>query len=195
MNAASDKMKRAGFTLIELIIVIIVLGVLSVVLLPRVLDISRDAKDEAVTNTAQSVRQAISNWQKEQYTKKMTNADWSITGLYPQVGGGGKQSSCYQNPPNMGDCYPTLPTLRMLVTGSTNDVQAYKDFPLNSYQNTNLIDDTTADPCTASGLTMGWYYNSTTGLFWANNVSVDGMTDVWCVDKGNRTSGMGTGTP
>ena len=191
-----ETQSRNGFTLIELIIVIIVLGVLAVVLLPRVLDISKDAKNQAVTHTAQSVRQLISDWQKEQYVKKMINSDYSVTGIYPGVGGGSSQQACWDNPPDMVSCFPTMATVRMLVTGSTNDTQALKDFPTNSYQNSGNILITSANPCINAGNgAHGWLYNSTTGLFWANNYAVDGMTDVWCVDIGNPTSGMGTGTP
>ena len=192
---AHFQMAGAGFTLIELIIVIMVLGILSTVLLPRILDITKDAKNSAITNTAQSVRQLISDWQKEQYVKKMTNADWVITGMYPDQGGGAGTSACYTNPPDMTNCFPNGVAVRMLVTGSTNQTQSYKDFPVNAYQNTNYVGVTTGVPCATAGAMNGWYYNATSGLFWANNFSIDGMTDTWCVDKGNPTSGMGTGTP
>jgi prepilin-type N-terminal cleavage/methylation domain-containing protein len=48
---------KNGFTLIELVVVILVLGILSVIALPRFVDISKDARNA----TAQGVAAAISS--------------------------------------------------------------------------------------------------------------------------------------
>lgn len=55
---------QAGFTLIELIIVIVVLGILSVVALPRFLDISSDAK---IASLQELAKQAKSTTKLVQY--------------------------------------------------------------------------------------------------------------------------------
>jgi MSHA pilin protein MshA len=48
-----DKMKeQAGFTLIELIIVIVILGLLSAVAIPKFVDLSDDAEDAAIEGIA-----------------------------------------------------------------------------------------------------------------------------------------------
>lgn len=51
-------MRTKGFTLIELAIVIVIIGILVAIAVPRFVDLSGDAKDAAVQATASSVRSA-----------------------------------------------------------------------------------------------------------------------------------------
>ncbi|WP_041420175.1 type II secretion system protein [Shewanella violacea] len=56
----SDKYQRLnGFTLIELILVIIVLGILAVVAAPRFMDLNRDAKTSSVSGFQGSIEDAL----------------------------------------------------------------------------------------------------------------------------------------
>ena len=69
---------QAGFTIIELVVVILLLGILTATALPRFLDASDDAHGAVVTSTAGSFRSGIelfkAGWQAEgQPTTAVTN--------------------------------------------------------------------------------------------------------------------------
>lgn len=52
-------MKQAGFTLIELVMVIVILGILAAVAVPRFVDLSSEAKTAAVEGVAGSAASAM----------------------------------------------------------------------------------------------------------------------------------------
>lgn len=61
MNLNLTKGRNAGFTLVELVIVIVVLGILSAVAIPRFFDFTTDANEAACKGALGGVRSAIAN--------------------------------------------------------------------------------------------------------------------------------------
>ena len=70
-----------GFTLIELIIVIVVLGILSVVAAPRFIDISSDAKAAKVESLAASIKSAATLYRMKHKLQDCKNTQRSIDGV------------------------------------------------------------------------------------------------------------------
>lgn len=68
------KQQHAGFTLIELVIVIVILGILAATALPRFTDLSSDARSAAVTGLAGSLRSAASIARATQLVKGYSSA-------------------------------------------------------------------------------------------------------------------------
>ena len=56
---------RAAFTLVELVVIILILGILTAIAAPRLLDISAQATDNGLRHTLSVVRDALDLWNAE----------------------------------------------------------------------------------------------------------------------------------
>lgn len=59
--------QQSGFTLVELIVVIVILGILAAVALPRFIDVTQDARKAALQGLAGGLRSAVSLVQAKYY--------------------------------------------------------------------------------------------------------------------------------
>lgn len=86
--------KQAGFTLIELVLVIVILAILAATALPRFSDISKEARVATLDGLAGSIRSAAAITRGTQLAKKLASSDditiegvtVSMTNGYPDDG-------------------------------------------------------------------------------------------------------------
>ncbi|MFP4105659.1 MAG: prepilin-type N-terminal cleavage/methylation domain-containing protein [Phycisphaerae bacterium] len=147
-------MKRKGFTLVEILIVVIILGILAAIVIPQFTEASSDARNSALRSDLQTVRSQIELY-KVQHLDKFPGWDGTtvdaadfVKDMTTKTNVAGTQES--------GD-------------GPLNFGPYLQKFPSNTYvdENADAI-SVGSDPCPGDGST-GWYLNTTTGTFSPND--------------------------
>ena len=143
------KRKNTGFTLVEILIVVIILGILAAIVIPQFTEASNDARVSALVSDLQTVRSQVELY-KIQHLDDFpgtVNGTWTIGNFVTHLNG--KTDINGQAGVTLG---PYL-----------------QKFPTNPFNTSAAVRDATgaSDPNTESG-TEGWWFNSTTGCFGAN---------------------------
>jgi general secretion pathway protein G len=137
-------MARKGFTLVEILIVVIILGILAAIVIPQFTDASTQARESSLRSNLQTVRSQI-----ELYKVQHNDSLPASTG---------------------GVDFPTAMTGKTDVTGAVStDPNAYgpylQQMPTNPFNNKNTVG---TDGTAGSG-TYGWMFNTSTGTFQADD--------------------------
>ncbi len=140
---------KSGFTLVEILIVVVILGILAAIVIPQFTNASQEAKESALVSDLQTVRSQIELY-KIQHNDAIPvpesgGATWNKMTTYTDVGGTASDTK------DATYCYG--PYLQKL--------------PTNQFNNKNTIEVGTGEA--AGGTTYGWYLNSSTGVFQAND--------------------------
>ena len=141
--------RRSGFTLIEVLIVVVIMAVLAATIIPQFSSSASDAKTSAAKFNLQSLRSQI-----ELYKLHHNGALPTLTGgSLPQL------ISATDVNGNVGTTGPSFPYGPYMVNG----------LPMNSFTNSNTVTAiTTSPPTAASGSNGGWLYNTTTGQIYVD---------------------------
>lgn len=140
---------RGGFTLVEILIVVVIMAVLAATIIPQFSDSTKDAKISSVKFNLQTLRQQIQLY-KSQHDGKLPSA--SLTELTSKTNVGGSVGT--------GALFPYGPYV--------------KDIPTNAFTNSKTIKTITNDPAVSGDVTTtdGWLYNATTGALFINDATL-----------------------
>jgi len=106
------KKQQAGFTIIELVVVILLLGILTATALPRFMDISDEAHQAVVDATLGSLRTGLAlyhaQWLAEGQPGPATAVSYDGSNLFPEAAGNGYPSSSDGTQSSEADCGAVL---------------------------------------------------------------------------------------
>ena len=171
---------RSGFTLIEILIVIIVLGILAMIIIPQITVSTEDAKVSTLKSNLSGIRSALEIYYAQhdnKYPGQTTAAAGAVNNdavvaaadmikqltQYTDINGqisGTKVAATFKFGPYIKG--PTMPK-NPFITDAANAVAVLCDV---------TADITTARVATVAG-GQGWKYHFNTGVFYANDGGAD----------------------
>jgi general secretion pathway protein G len=152
--------RKSGFTLVEILIVVIILGILAAIVIPQFTNASQDARKNSLTSQLQTIRSQL-----ELY--KLQHKDQ----LPPSLGTGANdwqemsQMSDADHNVGMGAGFPFGPYLQQ---PPANPI--ISDPAIYSLVGTTVLDHGSGGGANPAG-NVGWVINLTTGKVWATSAA------------------------
>ena len=138
---------KRGFTLVEILIVVVILGILAAIVIPQFTDASTEAKTSSLCSDLQTFRSQIELY-KIQHTDALPHTTTMTGGLVDAMT---KQSDA------VGAAYT--------ASSTTGPFGPYlQKIPKNAFNgSTTIAQGTAAQADIPVSATTGWYYNTNTG--------------------------------
>ena len=146
-------MEKEGFTLIEIVMVVLILGILAAVLIPRAIDLRRDAKIATCKASLAAIRDGINI----NHTERLMKDTIPPYPTFSEVQETNKLTDKWGNP----------------VGGNDSLIMETGDLPDNPFDTDNDKDSLTvpnigAPKGSIPNTSGGWVYRASNGEVWAN---------------------------
>ena len=145
---AARRIAKKGFTLVEILIVVIILGILAAIVIPQFTSASTDARNNSLTSQVQTLRSQIELY-KLQHTSGGTELFATAADQWRELVGKTDADGTVNN--TTGKCGPYLQTTPL------NNVTSLTKVKVDAV--------TTEATTTVVDVTCGFVYNSATGKF------------------------------
>ncbi|MHC4172380.1 MAG: type II secretion system protein [Planctomycetota bacterium] len=145
---------KSGFTLVEILIVVVILGILAAIVIPQFTDAAMEAKESRVRTELQTMRSQIELY-KVQHNDNLPGA--ADTGFTPA-----SFTAALTGPTDVHGAVGTDPS---------TDLGPYmQSLPTNPFNNASAVDPVTSNPSAGDTTdATGWWFNTVTGAFGAND--------------------------
>ena len=156
--------KQKGFTLVELMIVVAIIGVLAAVAIPKFADMLEKSREGATKGNLSAIKSAISNFYADQQGQYPLTLDTATTTA------GGQSYPAF-----IPQYIETLPGVKVTAKNTVNGtVYANYGPGKNASTAANVYTGTWGNPAfTTTSTGVGWKYNNADGNFWVNSTMQD----------------------
>lgn len=148
---------KKGFTLVEILIVVIILGILAAIVIPQFSNASQDARKSSLTSQLQTLRSQINLYALQHLDKYPTDLVAGGTGATPWTLMLSKTNADHS------------------TTGSPTFGPYLQTAPVNNLNGSSDVDASITTDLGSGGIanpgskTAGWLFNPNTGKLWATS--------------------------